>query len=126
MKKSLLTGIALSLGLLSFEAVKAHDHEPKHFKGVPSETYQQAISNLQKYNPKLAEIMEKQKLTPNDMAESHVLTYTLENAIKRIQGHLNHTAKVLEEVHQSSEKAQYDKALAQGRGYLKSTSFLID
>lgn len=125
MKNSLLTVTALSLGLLSFGSAQAHDHAVKHFKGVPSETYQQAISNLQQYNPKLSEIMAKDTLTPKDMAEIHQLTYTLENAIERIQAHLQQTAEVLEEVHQASENAHYDKALTQGRIYLEQSNLLI-
>ncbi|WFE69682.1 hypothetical protein P8S54_05105 [Thiomicrospira sp. R3] len=125
MKKSLLTVTALSLGLLSFGSVQAQDLAVKHFKGVPSETYQQAISNLQQYNPKLSEIIAKDTLTPKDMAEIHQLTYTLENAIERIQIHLQQTAKVLEEVHQTSENAQYDKTLTQGRIYLEQSNLLI-
>lgn len=125
MKKSLLTVTALSLGLLSFGSVQAQDLAVKHFKGVPSETYQQAISNLQQYNPKLSEIIAKDTLTPKDMAEIHQLTYTLENAIERIQIHLQQTAKVLEEVHQASENAQYDKTLTQGRIYLEQSNLLI-
>ena len=124
MKKSLFAVGVLSLGLWSM-GVQASDHGVKHFKGVPSQTYEQAVSNLAEYNPKLAAIVAKEKLTPKDMADIHQLTYTLENAIERIKAHLEATAETLEVVHQASEKAKYDTARAQGRAYLEQSSVFI-
>jgi uncharacterized protein YukE len=53
------------------------------------------------------------------MAEIHQLTYSLENALARIKKQLEESAELLEDVHQASEKAQYDNALKQGRAYLE-------
>ncbi|UQB42176.1 hypothetical protein JX580_11045 [Thiomicrospira microaerophila] len=124
MKKSLFAVGVLSLGLSSLGA-QASDHGVKHFKGVPSETYEQAVANLAEYNPKLAAIVAKESLTPKDMADIHQLTYTLENAIERIKIHVETTAETLEEVHQASEKAQYDTARDQGRIYLEQSGLLV-
>ncbi|AHF01735.1 hypothetical protein THIAE_08170 [Thiomicrospira aerophila AL3] len=124
MKRSLLAAGVLSLGLWNLEA-QASDHGPQHFKGVPSETYEQAVANLAEYNPKLAAIVAKESLTPKDMADIHQLTYTLENAIERIKEHLEMTAETLEDVHQASEKAQYDIARDQGRIYLEQSRVFV-
>lgn len=124
MKKSVLAVSVLSLSLWSMGA-QASDHGAKHFKGVPSQTYEQAVANLAEYNPKLAEIVSKDKLTPKDMADIHQLTYTLENAIERIKDHLKATAETLEIVHQASEKAQYDIARDQSRAYLEQSGLLV-
>ncbi|AHF01733.1 hypothetical protein THIAE_08160 [Thiomicrospira aerophila AL3] len=124
MKKSLFIAGVLSLSMWSLGA-QASDHSAQHFKGVPSETYEQAVANLAEYNPKLAAIVAKESLTPKDMADIHQLTYTLENAIERIKEHLEMTAETLEDVHQASEKAQYDIARDQGRIYLDASNLLI-
>jgi uncharacterized protein YukE len=125
MKKSLLAVGVLSLSLFALNVAQADDHAPKHFKGVASDTYEQAVANLQEYNAKLAVLMQKEQLSPADMGEIHQLTYTLEKALERIKKHIEKTAEVLEDVHQATEKAQYDKALTQGRAYLKESDVLL-
>ena len=124
MKKSLFAVAILSIGLWNLGA-QASDHGVKHFKGVPSETYEQAVANLAEHNSKLTAIVAKESLTPKDMADIHQLTYTLENAIERIKEHLDMTAETLEDVHQASEKAQYDIARDQGRIYLEQSGVFV-
>ena len=114
----------LGLSLWGMTA-QASDHGAQHFKGVPSHTYEQAVANLAEYNPKLAAMVNKETLTPKDMADIHQLTYTLENAIQRIKTYLETTAETLEGVHQACEKAQYDTARDQGRLYLEQSGLLI-
>lgn len=99
--------------------------EPKHFKGLPSETIEQALKNYSEYNQKLAVIMAKDALQPADMAEIHQLTYTLENALKRIEKEIDIIEDLLEDVHKASEKADYEKALKQGRTYLSKSQKIV-
>lgn len=80
-------------------AVLASDDRPDHFKGVPSETLEAAVGNFSEYNKKLAEILAKDELTPEDMVHVHELTYTLENALEKLEkSGLRHVIEVLKDV----------------------------
>lgn len=118
---------ALIITLLSaaFFSPALKASEPQHFKGLPAETLQEAVKNFSEYNQKLAAIMAKDNLMPADMAEIHQLTYTLENALERIEKEMDKIEDLLEDVHLASEKAQYDKALKKGREYLSKSQTLI-
>lgn len=121
----LLTGaIALALSAVSW----AHDDNPRpaHSKGEPAPTTEQAVTNLSKYNPKLEAILAKDELTAMDMHEVHMLTYTLENALKRIQTDLDKTAELLEEVHVASETSKPEVVQSQGKSYLESVRALVN
>lgn len=109
----------------SFMPLAQASDEPKHFKGVPSDTLQQAVDNLKAYAPKLAEILNKDTITPADMGEIHQLTYTLENAVIRLDEHIDHMEESLEDVHQASEKAQYDTVKTQGNRFLEKTDEML-
>jgi hypothetical protein len=52
------------------------------------------------------------------MVKVHELTYTLENALQRLQKDLVKVAADLEEVHQASEKLEADKIQSFGKKYL--------
>ncbi|CDZ93252.1 DUF6746 family protein [Pseudomonas saudiphocaensis] len=105
----------------------ANDDSPRpaHSKGEPAPTTQQAVTNLSKYNPKLEAILAKNELTAMDMHEVHMLTYTLENALKRIQADLDETAALLEEVHVASETNKPEVVQAQGQVYLEGVRALV-
>jgi hypothetical protein len=55
----------------------------------------------------------------------HMLTYTLENALKRIQADLDETAALLEEVHVASETNKPEVVQAQGQVYLEGVRALV-
>lgn len=122
-KLTVLFGLSLMI-LLSINTL-AHASEPQHFKGEPSKTLEQAVKNLSIYNKKLAVLMQKDQLTPVDMAEIHQLSYTLENALERMEDELEIIEDLLEDVHLASEQADYDKALKQGRKYLDKIQILV-
>lgn len=96
-----------------------------HFKGKPAETLEQAIQNLKEYNPKLAAIVNQDKISTAQMGEIHQLTYTLENALERLEKEIDIIEDLLEDVHKASEKADYDKAQKQGRAYIEKMNTLI-
>ncbi|MEJ6655905.1 MAG: hypothetical protein QNL70_07850 [Pseudomonas sp.] len=113
--------IALSLSAVSW----ADTERPGHFKGEPADTLQQAVTNLSEYNTKLDELLAKDELTPMDMHEVHQLTYTLENALQKIQADLADTAEVLEEVHIASETGKSGVVTEKGQAYLQTTRILV-
>lgn len=123
-KKTTLV-FAFMSGFMLQSAAIASDDRAQHFKGEPSHTLEQAVKNFSEYNKKLAVIMQKDKLKPIDMGEIHQLTYTLENALEKIADALENIEENLEDVHQASEKGDYDKALKKGREYLTESRKII-
>lgn len=113
--------VALSVSALSW----ADSDRPAHAKGEPADTLQQAVSNLSEYNSKLETLLVRDELSATDMHEVHMLTYTLENALQKIQADLEETAEVLEEVHIASESNKPDVVKEKGQVYLQSTRTLV-
>lgn len=103
----------------------ADSDRPAHAKGEPAETLQQAVTNLSEYNTRLEALLERDELTAKDMHDVHMLTYTLENALQKIQADLEETAAVLEEVHIASETNEPDVVKEKGQVYLQSTRTLV-
>ena len=113
--------VALGLSAVSW----ADSDRPAHAKGEPSETLQQAVSNLSEYNTRLEALLAKDDLSVTDMHEVHMLTYTLENALQKIQADLEGTAEVLEEVHIASETNKPEVVKEKGQVYLQTTRTLV-
>jgi septal ring factor EnvC (AmiA/AmiB activator) len=80
------------------------DDRPEHYKGEPSATLEEAFANLAEYNTRLRTILDKGEVQGDDFNEIHRLTYTLENALGRIEDELEELEDDLEEIHQASEK----------------------
>lgn len=121
----LFTG-AIALVLSAVSWADDGTARPAHSKGKAAETTEQAVSNLSEYNPKLEALLAKDELTAMDMHEVHMLTYTLENALERIQTDLEKTAALLEEVHVASETSKPEVVQSQGQAYLESARALVN
>ncbi|MDZ7811053.1 MAG: DUF6746 family protein [Arhodomonas sp.] len=91
-----IMNLALLAGLVCSAATYA-DERPEHFEGKPSETLEEALSNLGEYNERLTAILEKGEVSSEDHARIHELTYTLENALARIDEEVGEMAEDLEE-----------------------------
>lgn len=115
--------IALSLSAAGW--AQPEGERPAHSKGEPADTLQQAVTNLSEYNDKLEALLVKDELTVMDMHEVHMLTYTLENALEKIQADLVEVAEVLEEVHVASETGQPQVVKEKGQVYLQTTRTLV-
>lgn len=113
----------LSLGTSSWATEDGQ--RQSHFKGKPSATLEQAVTNFKVHNAKLAKLLAKDKLSPQDALEVHELTYTLENALEKIRGDLTELADVLEEVHVASEKIDTATIKARGKVYLDTAGKVI-
>ncbi|MDY6979530.1 MAG: DUF6746 family protein [Pseudomonadota bacterium] len=111
---------ALTLPTFSVNA----DDEPEHFEGEPSRTLDEAFRNLAVYNKKLAKLLDGE-MTPEKMGEIHILTYTLENALERIEDEVDDLAERLEEVHKASERAQDATVIQKGKIYLEGSGKLL-
>lgn len=115
---------AIVLGLSATAMAHSDDARPAHFKGEPAATTEQALANLSEYNNKLEAVLSKNELTAADLHEVHQLTYTLENALERLQTDLTATAEVLEEVHVASETNDAATVKQRGADYLQATGKL--
>lgn len=118
--------IAIALALLfTLISPSLASERPDHFKGEASETLEQAFNNLREYNAKLAELVNKEELSAEELHQVHQLTYTLENALERLRIEQAKAAELLEEVHLASERAEDATVKASGRDYLKSVEQLV-
>ncbi len=124
MTKKLLMGSVLSVLLLL--GMVASAERADHFKGLPAETLEAAVKNFSEHNKKLAAVLDKGTLTAADFATIHELTYTLENALQKINEDFTALAETLEAVHVASETADSAAVMTQGRAYLSVSQQVID
>ncbi|SFR65950.1 hypothetical protein SAMN05216203_2290 [Marinobacter daqiaonensis] len=99
--------------------------EVEHYEGKSANSLPEAVTNFSEYNEKLEKVLQGE-LTPEDLNEIHQLTYTLENAIARMEEELEHLAETLEEVHLASESANTGTVSEQGSAYLEKARQLIE
>lgn len=105
------------LALLPF-CTLADDERVEHFQGKPAETLEEAVAHLNEGNVQLRALLAGE-ITEQDMADIHELSYTLENAVGRLQRELKALGVVLEDVHLASEALDKDTVAASGRDYLE-------
>jgi len=115
-----LTLVAAAL-MFSLPAL-AEDYE--HYEGEPAETLEQAVTNFSKYNNKLDKMLAGE-LTPEAMNEIHQLTYTLENALGKLNEEFADLAERLELVHKASEHADPETVKFEGSVYLEKSRKVI-
>ena len=122
--KKIVTGAMASL---MFTATFAHaDEKFSHFPSEESPNTVVALCNMAEFNKKLQAIVNKDAITPEDMVKVHELTYTLENAVMRLQKDLETIAVDLEKVHKASEHLDKKTIHRAGKDYLKATSELLN
>ena len=130
-----LTAAILSLGLLFGGPALAngdehdHDHEHahgevQHYKAKPAPNLQAAVENLREYNQKLEEHLD-QEMTVENMEKIHQLSYTLENALKRMDKDLDSIANVLEGMHLASEARNEQKVQGNAETYLENMNMIL-
>lgn len=110
-----LAAAALSFGV----ATMAKADTIEHFKGESAENLEVAVSNFKRYNQRLETLLKKDSLTADDVTKVHELTYTLENALAKINEELNKLADTLEDVHKASEKYDADAVQQHGDTYME-------
>ena len=119
------TALPLLLALLLVVPHALADSRPDHFQGEPAENLEQALTNLEEYNAKLAKVLEGGELSPADMAEIHRLTYTLENGLERLRKESDKLAQMLEALHLASESGDTEGAGVYGEAYLDKAEKLM-
>ncbi|WP_248280678.1 eukaryotic translation initiation factor 3 subunit E, partial [Aromatoleum aromaticum] len=76
------------------------------------------------YNAKLEAIL-KGNVSDAAMADVHQLTYTLENALGKMNEELTELAETLEKLHQASEKLDRENVIQHGDEYLSVSRQLV-
>lgn len=110
---------------VGFSAARA-DERVDHFEGEPAETLEQAVANFSEYNARLADLMAQDELSAADLAMIHELTYTLENALGKINTELTDLSDTLEALHLATEALDARAARAHGREYLGAAAQVIE
>ena len=123
MKKLLIPFVTVVF--LGYSAFAAAEEKSGHFKGKPSETLEEALNNFSQYNHKLSEILNQKTLSPVDMQHVHELTYTLENALEKINASMIELAALLEAVHVGSESGDMTATQTEGVRYLDMARQII-
>lgn len=126
MKKGFLAVAVLACMSLAGpgSAAQSAQAKPEHFKGLPSATLEEALNNLRDYNARLAGALAG-PLDGDGMTEVHELTYTLENALQRIDAEVEELAETLEKVHVGAERLDRDAVQQNGRVYLENAARLV-
>lgn len=122
MKKTIF--LIVMLFLVHSSAVIAEE-KSGHFKGKPSETLEEAVRNFSEYNKKLSKILSQDSLSPMDMQQVHELTYTLEDALEKINTTMTELAETLENVHVGSETGDVETTQKEGAHYLETARQII-
>lgn len=111
------------IAMSAWLALPAMAHRVDHFQGEPAETLSDALSNFSEYNRLLEERLSGE-LTDEDLVAIHQLTYTLENALEKIDEELSDLAEVLEEVHVASESFDREALAESAEEYLRVIKIL--
>lgn len=122
MRIILFISIFILLGItLKVEAGERVDH----FEGKPANTLEEAVSNFSEYNKKLNDILNKEDISGEDMFRIHQLTYTIENALQKINEEVEAMAVSLENLHISSETGDLEGIKKHGAEYISSAKKLV-
>ena len=117
-----LTFVALPLlVILSWSSLA--DDRVDHYRGKPADTLEQAVVNFTEGNRELRELLAGE-VTVGDLARIHELSYTLENALGKIDEEIKVLAILLEEVHLASETAKAESVRGNGRAYFEIADVL--
>ncbi|MDX1587774.1 MAG: DUF6746 family protein [Oleiphilaceae bacterium] len=115
--------LPLLLSMLPFSLMAEERYD--HFEAKESNTLEEAVDHFSEYNARLAQIVSQDELSAEDLNKVHELTYTIENALAKIQEESDAMAVALEEVHQASERSDAETVKSQGKQFLDSAQTLV-
>ena len=98
----------------------------EHFEGEPAQSLEAALRHWRTYNARLEALLNDKAITAETSFEVHRLTYTLENALSRLDQELDALQATLERVHLASEANRTDVLRDQARQYLEHSARLLD
>ncbi len=121
--KNVFKGAVLAVSLAVAGGAIAEER-PDHFKGLASPDLETAVANFSEYNNRLEKALSGE-LTDANLVTIHELTYTLENALEKINEDLEELAETLEEVHIASETYKRDDLKKVAPVYLDTARTII-
>lgn len=116
---ALLWGASLPASVANAGDEQSQYERMAHYQALPSNSLEQAITNLHSHNAHLQRLVDQGQLSDEDLVKVHELTYTLEVALERLQQSLSQTADVLEEVHLGSETMDANRVRDNAKRYLE-------
>jgi multidrug efflux pump subunit AcrA (membrane-fusion protein) len=123
-KLFLATALLSALGMTG--TALGDEDRPEHYEGKPAETLAEARANLTEANAELREFLAQDELSGQDMARIHELSYTMENAVKRLRTELAAAAEALEAIHLAAESTDPGTVWDRAPGYLDVVDPLAD
>lgn len=117
--------IILLLAALALVPAAQADERPDHYEGRQAASLEEALRLFSESNARLTEMLQREDLSLNDLASVHELSYTMENALQKINAEVAQMAIELEAVHLASEQADFDTVREQGRAYLERAQKLV-
>ena len=117
MKKTLLTAAVAGMLAIAPVAFGSGAGDARHYAGEASATLDAAIANLVEYNRQLAEILGGE-INDHAMQDIHRLSYTLENALDKVNDELLMLRHTLSDMHVASEDMDPDAVADYGAAYL--------
>ncbi|MBK5942531.1 hypothetical protein CCR79_01370 [Halorhodospira halophila] len=116
----MMIGLALTLSLaLAAGGALANGHDHQHYEGEEPEGLAEALTLLAERQERLEELLAADALADEAFHEIHEMSYTLENAVERIQGDVDRMAEHVEAIHLGSERLDED-AIREHAGELEA------
>ena len=103
-----------------------HEERAEHFEGKSADTLKEAVANFREANSELSEILDQDQLSGSDMTRIHKLSYTMENALARMDKAMDTMAADLESLHLASERMDADNVQTKGEAYLEAAQTLTE
>ena len=119
--------LTVSVGLLMVASAPSWSDTDRveHFAGESAESLDEALSHVDQYNRRLDELIAAGEVSAETSYQVHQLTYTLENALMRLEEELTAVKDTLERVHLASEANQGDVIEREGKRYLEHSARLF-
>ena len=95
-----------------------------HFAGKPSKTLAEAVTNFNEANQVLRKLLEGE-VSYEDLAEIHKLSYTLENALGKLNEEMQALAILLEQIHLGSETGKKEAVKGNGKAYFNIVDTMV-
>lgn len=119
------TILSLALASLFTLPALADDDRVEHYRGEPANSLSEALANLAEYNEQLRAIVDQGELSGDDFHQIHQLTYTLENALGRLDDELEEMEEDLETIHIASERGEAGRIQEAAPAYFRRGDELL-
>ncbi len=116
---------AVLLGALAMPA-QAWAEEVDHYEGKKPESLEEAVALFKEYNAKFEAILSDRPLSDEQLAKVHRISYTMENALGKMNSEMLSLTQTLEKIHKASERGDTETVTGQGQSYLSTSRKLTD